>query len=333
MTDLHTGELLALATAFLWTLSSLAWTSAGKRVGAMAVSFIRLVIAAVLMMVYCRVARGLWLPTDADGAHVAAAGRLRLLRLLPVRHLPVQVDADARAAVDAADVLAVAADHRDHFLGVHRRRACRCGIGWRWRSRWPASSGSSWNSPTATSRRMPPGHRWRGVVAGRVGRASPTRIGTCFSKKGDRPREYDAMAATLIRALVALPAYVVLITLWRRWPAMLAATRDLKAMGILTFGAAVGPFIGVALSMVALRYAPAGRRRHDHRHDAGVDPAVQHPSLSREGQPARRRRRGRRRGRRGDAGDVNRTTPASPPPTRGRRTRSGWRSSVGCSSA
>ena len=39
---------------------------------------------------------------------------------------------------------------------------------------------------------------------------------------------------------------------------VIAAVRDLRAVGILTFGAAVGPFIGVALNMVALRYAPSG---------------------------------------------------------------------------
>ena len=66
MSELQTGELLALATAMLWTLSSLAWTSAGKRIGALAVGFIRLVIAGVFMMIYCRVTRGLWLPSDAD---------------------------------------------------------------------------------------------------------------------------------------------------------------------------------------------------------------------------------------------------------------------------
>ncbi len=39
---------------------------------------------------------------------------------------------------------------------------------------------------------------------------------------------------------------------------MLAGSRDLRAVGILTFGAVVGPFIGVALSLLALRHAPTG---------------------------------------------------------------------------
>ena len=33
------GELASLATAVLWTLSAVAWTSAGKRIGALAVVF------------------------------------------------------------------------------------------------------------------------------------------------------------------------------------------------------------------------------------------------------------------------------------------------------
>ena len=39
MTNQHIGEWAALATAMLWTLSALAWTSAGKHIGALAVSF------------------------------------------------------------------------------------------------------------------------------------------------------------------------------------------------------------------------------------------------------------------------------------------------------
>ena len=39
---------------------------------------------------------------------------------------------------------------------------------------------------------------------------------------------------------------------------MLAATRQVRAMGVLTIGAAVGPFAGVVFSMIALRNAPTG---------------------------------------------------------------------------
>jgi drug/metabolite transporter (DMT)-like permease len=66
MSGPHVGELAALATALLWTLSALAWTAAGKHVGAVAVGLIRLLVAAALIIVYSRIVRGLWLPSDAD---------------------------------------------------------------------------------------------------------------------------------------------------------------------------------------------------------------------------------------------------------------------------
>ena len=62
----HLGELAALATAILWTVSALAVTAAGNRVGSLAVTFFRLIIAAVLMMACGRIAHGHWLPADAS---------------------------------------------------------------------------------------------------------------------------------------------------------------------------------------------------------------------------------------------------------------------------
>ena len=68
MTHEHIGELAALATAVLWTLSAVAWTSAGKRIGALAVSFLRLLLAVGLLMAYGYFRRGLAWPSDADPA-------------------------------------------------------------------------------------------------------------------------------------------------------------------------------------------------------------------------------------------------------------------------
>jgi drug/metabolite transporter (DMT)-like permease len=111
--------------------------------------------------------------------------------------------------------------------------------------------------PSGRGAPLSPGHRWRGVVLG-VLASLANGIGMVLSKAGIGDCQYDAMAATLIRAIVAIPCYMLLITLWRRWPAVLAGARDLPAIGMLTFGAAVGPFIGVALSLVAFQHAPTG---------------------------------------------------------------------------
>src|SRR5207248_11515180 len=59
-------QLLALATAFLWTMSSLSFEAASRRAGSVAVNLIRLVIAFALLCVLGAVTRGKPLPTDAS---------------------------------------------------------------------------------------------------------------------------------------------------------------------------------------------------------------------------------------------------------------------------
>jgi uncharacterized membrane protein len=66
MTGLQSGELAAVGAAVLWTLSTLAWTSSGRRIGALSVSFHRLMIASVFLALYGGLVRGQGLPTDAD---------------------------------------------------------------------------------------------------------------------------------------------------------------------------------------------------------------------------------------------------------------------------
>jgi drug/metabolite transporter (DMT)-like permease len=254
MSDLHAGSLYALGTAIFWTLSSLAWTSAGKRVGALAVSFIRLVMAVGLMFVYCRIRCGRWLPIDADwhtwlvlGASgffgfflcdICLFKSLLLLgprlTLLTFSLLPPMTAILSWATT--GDVLTLR-----HWTAMGVTLA---GVAW-----------VLFEQPDANGSVPVRGHRWRGVILATLA-AAANAVGYVLSKEGIG--HHDAVGATMIRALAALPAYAVLVTLWRRWPAMLRSVRDTKAMGILSFGAVVGPFVGVVLSMEALRIAPAG---------------------------------------------------------------------------
>jgi len=81
-------------------------------------------------------------------------------------------------------------------------------------------------------------------------------IGLVFSKKVIV--NYDAAAVIYIRVIGAMAGYVVLLTLVWRWPVVFRAVRRRRAMGILMFGSFVGPFLGVILCMVSLRYCHAG---------------------------------------------------------------------------
>jgi len=250
----YTGELAAMATAILWTLSVLAWTSAGKHIGAVAVSFIRLLIAGVFLAVYGQLVRGLALPTDADpltwlilglsgffGFFLADICLFKAFLLIgPRLTLLVQSLVPPMAAILSYVWLGDNLTPR-HWLAM---LVTVVGVGW-----------VVLEQPDADAQPRPPRQLTWGIVLAVIAAAGQA-IGLVLSKQGIG--QYDAGAATLIRLLGSMIGYVVLVTLWRRWPAMLAAAHNARAMAVVTFGAVVGPFAGVVMSLIALRHCHAG---------------------------------------------------------------------------
>ncbi|WP_291857534.1 EamA family transporter, partial [Marinilabilia sp.] len=64
----HLGELAALVTAICWTATSMAFESAGKKVGSLSVNLIRLLMALVLLGIFTTITRGHFWPVAA-GIH------------------------------------------------------------------------------------------------------------------------------------------------------------------------------------------------------------------------------------------------------------------------
>ena len=69
---------------------------------------------------------------------------------------------------------------------------------------------------------------------------------------------YDAAAAGLIRALGSIVGYSAFVTVVGLWPAVAAAPRNRKVMGVVALGTFVGTFAGAGLYMVAIGHASAG---------------------------------------------------------------------------
>ncbi|HLN74373.1 MAG TPA: DMT family transporter, partial [Prolixibacteraceae bacterium] len=63
---MYFGEIAALLTAVFWTVTSMSFESAGKKVGSLSVNLIRLVVAFLIYGVVNYFRRGLFLPTDAS---------------------------------------------------------------------------------------------------------------------------------------------------------------------------------------------------------------------------------------------------------------------------
>jgi drug/metabolite transporter (DMT)-like permease len=254
MSELQLGELAAVATAMLWTLSALAWTYSGRYMGALAVSFLRLPIAGVMLMIYGYLSRGLWFPTDAS-AHtwllLGASGitgfvvcDLCLIKAFLLIGPRVSLLIFSLAPPMSALLASVSISDS---LGARQ-----------WLAMAVTLAGVVWVVLEQPTHDDHPRSRplWGRGVALAILAAATHALGYVFSKEGIGG--YDAGAATLIRATVATVGYVIVVTLSGNWPEMLAAARQLRAMGVLTIGAAIGPFAGVVFSMIALRNAPTG---------------------------------------------------------------------------
>lgn len=254
MSDLEAGELAAIATAGLWTLAAVIYSSVGKQIGALTLSVIRIAIACGLLVGYGRIAQGQWLPMDVPPrawvflsisgfcwfflsdlclfqAYLLIGPRLSLL----IASLTPPMAA-ALSWICLGEPLAPW-----QWMAM---TITLCGVGWvvleQPRGEQPHERRQAWG---------------KGILLA-VLSAAIQAVAIVLSKEG--VGQEDAMASTLIAMLGSLFGHLVAITLWRRWKAVLAAVCQRRIMLLLAVAAVIGPFAGVIFNMTALRWAPAG---------------------------------------------------------------------------
>lgn len=85
-------------------------------------------------------------------------------------------------------------------------------------------------------------------------------IGYIFSKIGMNSgnQMLDPFASTQIRVIAGIIGFIIIFTLMGYWHRIIPAIKHKGAMGFLFAGAFLGPFLGVALSLLALHYTTTG---------------------------------------------------------------------------
>ena len=111
-------------------------------------------------------------------------------------------------------------------------------------------------------------------------------IGMVLARKGIR--DYDAVAATFIRVLGALPGYFIFITLLGRWPVVFRAVQHGPRWRSCS-RAACRSVVGGDHVHDRVAHLPDGRGDHDRQYHARPGPAVFGAPVSRARQPARPR--------------------------------------------
>jgi drug/metabolite transporter (DMT)-like permease len=249
----YAGELAALGTACCWTVTALAFESAGRRIGSLPVNLLRLAIGFLFLTAFGALVHGRPLPVDASprawiwlsasGLAGFTFGDLCLFRALVV--------VGARLAI--------------LLMGLVPPMTAL--IGWLvlgerlapldWLGMALTLGGVAW---VVLERRADPAGRparvpRSGILLG-IGGALGQAVGLVLSKLG--MASYDAFAATQIRVIAGFAGFALVFALLGWWPRVRAALRDRGAMARVGLGAFFGPFLGVSLSLVAVQHTAAG---------------------------------------------------------------------------
>ncbi len=252
MLESRIGELAALATAFCWTITALAFETASRKVGSVAVNIIRLIMAFVLLGLFSWFNRGLFLPLDASSyswfwlilsglvgfvigdlflfeAFTLIGSRLSMLIMTLVPPITAiqgwLLMGEQLTYINIAGMLMTMSGIALVIFQKHKPGSSRI--------KYPV----------------------KGLFFAFLGAAGQA-TGYALSKYG--MGDYDPFAATQIRVIAGIFGFGILVSFFRRWRAVFYAVKQPKPMFLMLLGATFGPFIGVSLSLLAAQNTNTG---------------------------------------------------------------------------
>jgi len=255
------GEISALLTAFFWTVTSMAFESAGKKVGSLAVNLIRLVIAFFIYAVYTQVTRGMWFPFDAgterwlwlilSGLIGFVIGDLLLFQAFVVVGARISMLIMAMTPPFTALISFLLLGEVLSPMSWLGMAITLTGISTVILTR----ESKSLSGNKRMRRRLTSAYSWQGILLA-LGGALGQAAGLVLSKKG--MGDYDAFAASQIRVLTGVAGFSILLFFLKRQNRVRNALKNTSAMKRITLGSFFGPFLGVSFSLLAVQHTKAG---------------------------------------------------------------------------
>lgn len=249
----HYGEIAALGTAVCWTITAVCFESAGKKVGSLAVNFIRLILAFILLGIFTLITRGMFLPFDATGANwfwLLISGLIGLV-IGDLFLFQAYVEIGSRISMlimsSAPPITAIIG-----FLFMGEKITLVAAFGMLIAMLGIAIVILSRN---IDDKKIKLSHSPKGLVYAFIG-ALGQAFGLIFSKFG--MGGYNPFAATQIRVIAAIIGFAVAITISKKWGKLNIAINDHNAMKNISIGSFFGPFLGVSLSLLAVQYTATG---------------------------------------------------------------------------
>lgn len=247
------GEIAALGTALCWTIVSIAFESAGKRVGSLAVNYIRLVFGFIFVSIYVYFSRGIMFPVDASSSNwiwLSISGFIGFFlgdMFLFQSYLEIGSRISALIMATSPPFAALLGfiflKEKINLLGLLGMFITIVGIAIVILSR------------DDNEGKLKINHSLRGLVFAFLGSFGQS-LGLILSKVG--MGEYNFIAATQIRIIAGFISFTVLITVLKKFGDLKIAFKDKKALKTIAVGSFFGPFVGVSLSLLSLKYTSAG---------------------------------------------------------------------------
>lgn len=247
----HTGEIAALITAIFWTIMGVFFESAGKRVGSLAVNFIRLVTGFIMLSVFTYFFRGYLFPTDAslhNWTFLGISGFIGFfLGDLFLFQSYLEVGTRVSMLIQAASPPMTAIlgyfflDERLSGLAILGMLVTVGGIAL-------VILGKD------EDKKIKVNYSVKGITYAFLG-AVGNSVGMIFSKIG--MGDYSPLAATQIRIITGFIGFIILFAYLNKWGDLKKAFADKTAMKQITLGSVFGPFLGVSLQLYSLQHTAA----------------------------------------------------------------------------
>ena len=257
----YTGELIAITTVLCWTVSIQFFEAASKRVGATPVNIIRLTCAVIFFGIFLFFKHGYILPVDfpahawfylsLSGIIGFFLGDIFLFKALVeigprVTMLIFSLSAPVTALIGWIFLKEIYIFHQ--WVGMMVTLAGVSIVIFEKNQKVSTSS-------NLTIRNI----SFKGILYS-IGAMLGQALGYTLSKTGMQTDSgyLDAFSATQIRAIAAFICFIVFFTVTGKWGNVNIAIRDKKAVLFVAAGSAIGPFLGVSLSLFVLHYLTTG---------------------------------------------------------------------------
>ena len=246
------GEIAALGGAFFWGICAIMFERAGKRIGTYNTNLIRLIMASVLLSITLFFTKGMLLPMHADATNIIWLGLSGVVGLVIgdgalFKSLVILGSHRMTLLLSLAPPITTVVAWI--FLGETLGLMALVGI-------TVTILGIFWVVNGEHHEESIHGSKFKGVILGLIG-ATGQAVGLVLAKYGLRT-EIDPLSATLLRMV---PSSIIMLAMGLaagRLKPILAAMRNKLGM-IDTFGGAFfGPYLGVWMSLIAIKYTKTG---------------------------------------------------------------------------